>query len=429
MGERLRLLFCDHLSIARGKYLPADKIGDGESRFALPLFGTHYDKDLLKAPGAGLMDGLPDMVCRYKAADIRDSWDAGQKVVVGSLYDNDGAPLALCGRSALQRAVAAWQARGLAPKIGIELECYALIATESGRLVPYDNPGGVVYGTGAFTDPLRFTDAIWETAERMGFKLEMMTAEYDAPQFEFTLKADDALAAMDDVFLFRQMAREVALEFGVILTFMPKPIAEAAGSGMHINFSFTDTDGNNALAAGQTGTPAMNDLARGCVAGLMHHHAGLAGLVAPTATSYQRLQPASLSGYWQNWAGDHRGVTVRVVGSGNAARLEHRAADASANPYTAVAAVLQASMLGQADQNAYALQAMETGDCMENTDAKTGTAVDLRGAIADLEKDQTLVDAVGAGLVANHAFMKRKEFTKTRNLEGDELRDFYVYFI
>jgi len=429
MKERLRALFCDHLSIMRGKYLQNSKIGDDETRFCRSTFGVHYDKDLLPAPGAMMMEGLPDMELRWKGAEIRDGWERATKVVIGDLYDHEGAPLPLCPRGALKRAVADWQAKGLSPKVGIELEAFVLQANDQGRLVPYDAPGGVVYGTGPFTDPLRFTDEIWERADQLGFRLDMITAEYDSPQFEFTLTFDDAVKAVDDIVLFRLMAREIALEHGLILTFMPKPIAEAGGSGMHINFSFSDDEGKNALSNGPIGGPEhMNDLARGCVAGLVHHHKGLAGLIAPTSNSYQRLQPGSLSGYWQNWGGDHRNVTTRISGEGGAkARLEHRMADATSNPYTAVAAVLQAARLGV--ENSYPLPTIETGDGFEKTDAKDGTAVDLKKAVDDLEADTALSSAVGKVLVDNHVFMKRKEVKKTRDLEGDQLRDFYVYFV
>ena len=198
---------------------------------------------------------------------------------------------------------------------------------------------------------------------------------------------------------------------------------------MHINLSFTDVTGANALSSGPHGGPEhMNDLARGCLAGLVHHHKGLAGLVAPTANSYMRLQPGSLSGYWKNWGGDHRNVTTRISSEGGAkARLEHRMADGTANPYTATAAVLQACRLGV--ENGYDLPPIETGDGFENTDAKEGTAIDLKGACDDLERDTALTEAVGAGLVANHVYLKRKEVQKTRDLEGDALRDFYVYFV
>ena len=348
MKDRLRAVFCDHLSIMRGKYLPGSKIADSSTRFCRSTFGVHYDKDLLNAPGAMMMEGLPDMELKWKAEEIRDSWDEHTKIVLGDLYDVDGAPLGLCPRGALKRAVAAWETKGLTPKVGIELECFALQTDDMGRIIPYDAPGGVVYGTGPFSDPLRFNDAIWEEAERLGFHIEMITSEFDTPQFEYVLTFDDAVKAVDDIVLFRLMAREIALEHGVLLSFMPKPLAEAGGSGMHINFSFTDKSGKNALSSGDKGGPDhMNDLARSCLAGLLEHHKGLAGLIAPTANSYQRLQPGSLSGFWKNWGGDHRNVTTRISSEGGVkARLEHRMADASSNPYTATAAVLQASLLG-----------------------------------------------------------------------------------
>ena len=401
----------------------------GSSRFCRTTFGVHYDKDLLNAPGAMMKEGLPDMEARYEGSEVRPGWERNTSVVVGDLFDHHDNPLDLCGRGALKRAVRAWNEFGLDPVIGIELECFAFTHNENGRIIPYPTPGAVVYGTGAFADPLRFTEAIWDKACELGFKLEMLTAEYDAPQFEFTLGCDSAVNAVDDIFLFRLMAREIALEFGVLLSFLPKPMAAAGGSGMHVNLSFRTDDGTNALGDRNGTEPEeINDLAKGCLAGFMRHHKGLAGLVAPTANSYARLQPASLSGYWQNWGGDHRGVTARVSSeTGAKARLEHRMADCSANPYIAVAAVLQAARLGVS--GSYKLQPAETGDCFDKVDAKSGVAPNLAKAMDDLERDTELANAVGRGLVDNLLFMKRKEFQKTRDLEGEELRDFYIHFI
>lgn len=429
MSDRLRAIFCDHLSLIRGKYLPASKIGDDDTRFCRSTFGVHFDRDLLPSPGSLMLEGLPDMELRWRAADIRDSWHANTKIVLGDLYDKDGDPLEVCPRGALKRAVELWNAKGLTPKIGIELEAFAFERGEDGTLVPYDAPGAVVYGTGPTTDPRGFNDAIWERATALGFKLDMITAEYDAPQFEYTLTFDDALKAVDDIILFRLLAREVAFEYGITLSFLPKPIEEAGGSGMHINFSFTDASGNNALSMdGKSGPNNMNDLARGCVAGLVHHHRGLAGLIAPTAISYKRLQPASLSGYWRNWGGDHRNVTTRVSAEGGVkSRLEHRMADASANPYIAVAAVLQAALLGV--ENGYDLPAAETGDGFELTDATEGVAENLTGALADLTADTALGDAVGRMLVDNQLFMREAEVEKTAEMDHAALRDFYIPFL
>ncbi|GEM_PF-2760450 len=107
MSDRLRAMFCDHLSIMCGKYLPASKIDDSGTWLCSSIFEVHYDKDLLPAPGGMMLEGLPDMGLRWSRDDIRDSWDQGIKIVLGDLYDHEGAPLGLCPRGALKRAVAA----------------------------------------------------------------------------------------------------------------------------------------------------------------------------------------------------------------------------------------------------------------------------------------------------------------------------------
>ncbi len=429
MSDRLRAVFCDHLSLVRGKYLPATKIKSSETRFCQSTFGVHFDRDLLPSPGSKMMEGLPDMELRWLEEDIRDGWEERTKIVIGDLYETTGEPLGVCGRGALRRAVAAWEGEGLTPKVGIELEAFAFQHDEDGKLVPYDAPGAIVYGTGPVTDPLGFNDAIWEAADELGFSLDMITAEYDAAQFEYTLTFDNAVKAVDDIVLFRQMAREIAFQHGIFLTFLPKPIQGAGGSGMHINFSFNDKNGKNALLKnGMSGPDHLNDLASGCIGGLLHHHKGLAGLLAPSAMSYNRLQPASLSGYWQNWGGDHRNVTTRVTAEGGAkARLEHRMADATSNPYTAVAAVLQASLLGF--KNKYELPPRETGDGFAHSDAAQGVGASLEEAMNDLEGDTALTSAVGQLLCDNQIFMRRAEIEKTANLDATELRDFYIPFL
>lgn len=426
-GERLRLLFCDHLNLARSKYVPASKIGDGSSRFCQGVFANSYAKDLLPAPGSKMLEGLPDMDAVYKGADIRDSWHPQTKIVIADLYNNDGTPLPLCGRGLLRRTIREWQALGYSPKVGLELEAYAFRRNEDGKLVPYDTPAAYVYSTGRFADPLQFTDAIWEKASAAGFKIDSFTSEYDAPQFEFTLTYDDALRAVDDIFLFRLMAREVALDHGIVLTFMPKPIPALSGSGLHVNFSFVDENGRNAI--GDATTPdQMAALTRGCIAGLMRHHAGMAGLVAPTVNSYERLKPASLSGYWRNWGVDHRGVTTRLSAEGGSkSRVEHRMGDGAANPYTLVATILQAAKLGVT--NTYALPAAETSDCLGSQDAADGVAETLSGALDALVADKALVAAVGAGLVENHVFIKRHEVDRVAALEGEGQRDYYINYI
>ena len=426
-NHRLRLLFCDHLNLARGKYLPTSHIEEAESRFCQGIYALTYDKELLPAPCSTLLEGLPDMIARYDVNEVREGWHGNDRIVIADQYDRFGEVLPVCGRSLLKRTVKQWNDLGYNPQVGIELEAYAFVKNENGEWQPLHTPGCFVYGTGPFADPNGITDAIWQAAELCGFKLEMITAEFDAPQFEFTLRYDNAVAAVDDSFLFRLLAREIALEHGILLTFMPKPIADLSGSGLHVNFSLTDNSGKNIISDSDH-TTGLSDVARGCIAGLMFHHKGLAALLAPTVNSYQRLEPASLSGFWRNWGYDHRGVTTRIASeTGAHARIEHRMADGAANPYTLVASVLQAARLGLV--NEYELGPAETGDCLENQDAKDSVGADLASALADLQADQTLVDAVGPELVGNLMVIKQNEIEKTSQLKGDTLRDFYIHYL
>jgi glutamine synthetase len=220
----------------------------------------------------------------------------------------------------------------------------------------------------------------------------------------------------------------VAFRHGILLSFLPKPLPAQGGSGVHVNFSLRHRDGpqagRNAFGGGAD-PAALDALTRACIAGLMQHHRAIAGLAAPCVNSYERLRPATLSGFWRNWAIDHRNVTVRVSAEGgSAARLEHRMGDGAANPYTLVATVLQAARLGL--QHGYPLQPMETGDGLTGQDASESVPPTLGEALDALEADATLVQAVGEGLVANHVFMKRDEIAKTAGRDALGARDFYI---
>ena len=405
--QRIRVLFCDHLNLARGKYVPRAIAESGTLRQCVGVYAVDYERALIPAPGSGVPEGLPDMEAVFDLDRVRPGWEPGTGVVVADL-EKEGQPLGLCARSALARAIAAWQETGLAPFLGIELEAFVFERDSAGNWVPYDTPGAYVYGTGTAVDPAGLVDDIWSQAEACGFPLEAINSEFDWPQFEFTLRYRDALGAIDDIFLFRLMAREVAAKRGYLLSFMPKPLSDRGGSGVHLNLSFADRDGNNACAD-PAQADGLSELARRCIAGLMHHHRSMAGLIAPTVNSYRRLRPASLAGYWANWGYDHRGVAVRVPGErGPATRIEHRVADGAANPYVAAAAMLQAARLGV--ENGYPLPPAETGDGLESVDTDVTVPENLGAALDALEQDAALVSAIGALLVANHVGIKRKEW-------------------
>ena len=118
--ERCRILFADQLNLARGKYVPMSEAHKGHARMCVGTYAVTYDRQLVAAPGGGLLTGLPDMELTFDPAALRPSWETNTQIALGNLRFQ-GEPFALCGRSALERAIEAWRARGLDPMIGIEL--------------------------------------------------------------------------------------------------------------------------------------------------------------------------------------------------------------------------------------------------------------------------------------------------------------------
>ncbi|MBT4566646.1 MAG: glutamine synthetase [Marinovum sp.] len=420
--NRTRALFNDFLNLPRGKYMPVDMAAGGTIGFARGAFAVSYDRELVTVPGCEFFNGVPDMELVLDK-ERRKGWQAGTDIALGDLYANNE-PFGLCSRGTVKRAVKDWESLGYFPFIGLETEAYIFQRDEDGIWRPYDTPGAFVYSTGPESDPKGVMDDIWEAAYAADIPIESMNGEFDNGQFELTMKFDHAVKACDDAFLMRTMAREIGLKKGLLLTFLPKPVPDRGGSGLHVNFSLKDKDGNNAIAP----TGGLSELAEHCVAGLIEHHPALAGMLATTVNSYDRLNPGGLAGYWANWAEDHRLVTTRTASkSPKSARLEHRMADCATGPYQAVATVLQAARLGYV--NKLPLQPAEDLDGWENVREKRHVPSGLDKSLDALDKDVELRKAIGELYCDALLYLKRDEFKRLVGKSVDEVRDFYLPFI
>lgn len=404
--DRLRVLWPDHLGLARGKYLPW-RIADRGTSFCVGTYLLDYQRAILDVDIGIDPTGLPDIDAVYDLHDVRPSWEPGTGIIVADLEFHHE-PYRVSARHALRTAIADWQALGYQPKVGIELEAYLFAPDGEGGWKPYDTPAAIVYGTGIMADPSGVITEIMRRAELAQIPVESINSEFDFPQWELTLEYGDALAAVDNIWLFQQLARETAFEHGLKLTFLGKPIPEKSGSGLHVNMSLATNDGHNALVD-TSADDGLSPLAKQCIAGLLAHHEGMAALCAPTVNAFKRLQPGTLSGLFANWGYDHRCATVRVPAHrGAATRVEHRMPDGAANPYIAAAAVLQAARLGVV--NSLTAPEHETGDGIESINTERRVAAHLGGALDDLVADTELVEAVGADLVANFVDVKRHEW-------------------
>ena len=138
--------------------------------------------------------------------------------------------------------------------------------------------------------------------------------------------------------------RAVAERFGALASFMPKPMENQAGNGMHVHCSLLDTSGNNIFDSGDTeGTPLLQQAVAGCLE-LM---ADTQLIFAPSYNAYRRFRAGNHAPTQPNWGYDNRTTALRIPASPSpATRIEHRVAGADSNPYLAVAALLSGIHLG-----------------------------------------------------------------------------------
>jgi len=422
--KRIRLLWPDHLGLARGKYLPSRNKASTTGQ-CIALFALGFDRNMTPHDGARFYEGIPDIEVCFDPDNVRKGWESSTGVVIPDVF-KDGEPVMMAPRNVLKRAIADWKALGYAPKIGIELEAFLFQRDDDGVHVPIDTPGAYVYGTGRAVDPKGALDDVMETCDAVGIKLESVHSEYDNGQFELTLEYDDALAACDDAFLFKVLAKEVAHRHGYLCTFMGKPITDRGGSGVHVNVSLAK-NGKNVLDD-ETSEDGLSDLAHRVLGGLMEHHIGMAAVCAPTVNAYKRLRPGQMCGYWANWGYDHRGVAVRVPPArGQASRLEHRLSDGAVNPHIAAAAVLQAGRLGVVNQTA--LPPAETSDCWETADTDRHVPRSLEAALDALEADQPFVEALSPEFVDGFLAVKRAEWDRYAAHTTDWEMNEYLHFL
>jgi len=175
-----------------------------------------------------------------------------------------------------------------------------------------------------------------------GVPVETSKGEWGNGQHELNVRYAEALDMADRHVLFKQCLKELADAAGMSVTFMAKPDAGGAGSSCHIHCSLWK-DGRNVFEKG-------GDIFRWFLGGWMAHVPELMVFYAPTINSYKRYVDASWAPTRLAWSYDNRTAGFRVVGDGQALRIECRIAGADANPYLALAASLASGLDGIANK-------------------------------------------------------------------------------
>ena len=186
------------------------------------------------------------------------------------------------------------------------------------------------------------------TLEEMGIAVEFSHHEAATSQHEIDLRYSDALTMADNVMTQRLVIKEVAMRNGLYATFMPKPIANVNGSGMHVHQSLFK-GATNAFFDGDSPSH-LSPLALSFVAGLMHHAPAITAVTNQWVNSYKRLIVGYEAPVYISWASVNRSDLIRVPaykeGREDSVRIEYRAPDPACNPYLAFAVMLAAGLDG-----------------------------------------------------------------------------------
>lgn len=250
----------------------------------------------------------------------------------------DGTPFEGDSRLILQRVVEKAEKLGFNVNIGTECEFYLFNLNESGH------PTNIPHDTAGYCDlaPLDKGENIRRdiilNLEQMG--IEPLTSHHESGpgQNEIDFKHNTAIKAADNFATFKTTVKTIASKSGLFATFMPKPLDNEAGSGLHINISLIK-NGDNIFEKDSPESKAF-------MAGILKRIREITAFLNPMRQSYKRLGSFEAPRY-VSWSSQNRSQLIRVpAASGDSVRIELRSPDPSCNQYTALALIIAAGLEG-----------------------------------------------------------------------------------
>jgi glutamine synthetase len=381
----VRLVFADILGVSKNVSIPVAELENAlEGRVT-------FD--------GGSIDGFVrgeelDMVLQPDPATFAlypwSSPESGEARLLCDIAMPDGAPFEGCPRTTLKRAAEAAGSELPGLRVGLEVEFYLFEGgTETSDVGSYFDFSANDRGEDA-------RSAIVAALGGMGIAVASAHHEHGAGQHEIDLAPCDPLTAADNVLTLRTVSKHVAAGFGLDATFMPKPIEDRAGSGLHVEFFL--------------GEGADEETTLYTVGGLLAHAPATTAICNPTVNSYKRLVAAWDAPVYAVWSERSANALVRVPPGQRPQLVEMRSPDPACNPYLALAVLLGAAVDGVRRSllpgAAHAGSSYALGDRERHERGITTLPKSLRQAIAELDGDPVVRAALGDHLY--HAYRDAK---------------------
>ena len=323
------------------------------------------------------------------------------KIVCDVCYE-DGTPFELSSRYILKNALKAASEKGYRALVDPECEFFlfhtdenGLPTTQSHEQAGYLDVGPVDFGENARRD-------IVLMLEEMGFEIESSHHEHAPAQHEVDFKEEEAMRTADNIETFRFAVRSIAKRFGLYATFMPKPKADVAGSGMHTNINIFKN--NRSIFRNEDGS--ATDDAYYFIGGILKHAKALCAIANPIVNSYKRLILGTDEINKITWAEKGEKSLVKLLKTMDEIKVELRFPDGASNPYLLLATCIAAGVDGIENKINPGKDINSAGkdEVFENLPEN------LRDAIDELNKDELIKGVLGEEFVNIYSKIKIDEW-------------------
>ncbi|MDB4905771.1 MAG: glutamine synthetase [Gemmatimonadetes bacterium] len=404
----IRLQFTDILGINKNVELPAsqfEKALRGDIMFdgsSIEGFVRVEESDMLLAPDLETFTVFP--------------WGDPDSRVARLICDinrPDGTPFLGDPRGCLKRQLARASQLGFTMNAGMEAEFFMF------RPGPHGEPTTITHDVGGYFDlaPVDLGEEarrkIVDVLEQMGFEVEAAHHEVAHGQHEIDFRYADALKTADNIATFRFVVKWVAQQFGLVASFMPKPIFGQNGSGMHTHQSLFRGKENafwDKKAEWELSRTALH-----YIGGLLRHARGMCAITNPLVNSYKRLVPGYEAPVNVAWSMRNRSPLIRVPDRrGTGTRVEQRMPDPAANPYLALAVMLAGGLDGVETEADWREPVNENIWEMSHREKRRlridDLPHDLSEACDELEKSDVIRGALGEHITQHFLAAKRQEW-------------------
>lgn len=327
----------------------ADAFGNLKNIAVTPEKFERVLDDRYQFDGNAFFDGLYDFdedlyLCPDLDTFVILPWRPQQgrvgKFICDICYE-DGRPFEMSPRHILKNVVSEARKSGYTFVVNPECEFFLFHTDENGTptTITHEQAGYLDVGPSDFGENAR-RDMVLMLQE-MGFSIEASHHEKAPAQHEISFSEGEALETADALMTFKFAIRSIAKRFGLYATFMPKPLQNVAGSGMHLDISIYK-DGKNIF----DGDGVCSDEARFFIGGIMKYAAAMCAITNPIVNSYKRILTGFQAPRSINWASKGEKTLIKCHRNAEGTKVELRYPDPSSNPYLAVAACIAAGLEG-----------------------------------------------------------------------------------